>query len=277
MAIKGKGKSKRRGVAAAPKPVYVKPHRPLLARRGFQIGALAVIAVGAIVGVTLGLIAQHSSNQKKALNAAEASIVQRFGRAIDDSISGIGQPFQTQFRPFPDLTSDVSKLKAGTLTPADAIKEGDKWSAAALAAQTSIQKVPTATLIQGHADLVDLSDAQNMLVDALGVYQQTAEALKLTAEATGAQQAAMLAHTESLLGVSGRLFGDGYQKLINERNRFNLLIPTAPQPSPSVVIPIPSVSIGSPSPAVSPSAGTSPSGGAHGGRHTHGGKHKKKK
>ena len=156
MAIKGKGRSKRRGVASAPKPVYVKPKVPLLARRGFQVGVLVVIGVGAIVGVIIGLIVQHNNNEKAALEAQEKSIVQRFGRSMDDSLTGVGQPFQTQFQPFPDLTSDVTKLKSGELSDEDAVKEAEKWAKAAASAEQAVQAIPVANLIEGHPALIDL-------------------------------------------------------------------------------------------------------------------------
>jgi hypothetical protein len=266
MAIKGKGRSKRRGVAAAPKPVYVQAKRPILARRGFQIGALVVLVLGTAVGVVTGLLVEHHSNQQKALTAKETTIVSRFGHLIDGDLAGVGQPFQTQFQPFPELTADVAKLKSGQLTGADAVKEGRKWAKAAADAQTSIEQIQTAQMIQGHADLTDLSNAQTLIGDGLGVYQQAAVALRLTAQATGTQQKALLTHTNSLLAVAARVFGDGYQKLINERQKFNLLAPVTPtQPS---ILPssIPSI----PVPTVVPSASKTHSGGAH--KH----KHKKK-
>ena len=116
MAIKGKGRSKRRGVAAAPKPVYVQPKRPLFARRGFWIPAVAVIVIGTVAGVVTGLLIQHHNNQQKALKAKETSIVDRFGHSVDTDLAGVGQPFQTQFQAFPALTTDVTNLTSGKLT-----------------------------------------------------------------------------------------------------------------------------------------------------------------
>jgi hypothetical protein len=231
MAIKGKGRSKRRGVAAAPKPVYVQPKRPLLTRREVWIPALVIVVLGTIAGVFLGLRSEHHHNQQKALTARESSIVDRFGHTMDSDLAGVGQPFQTQFQAFPDLTTDVTKLQSGQLTPADAVKEGRKWSRLAAATQTSIEQIPTAQMIEGHADLVDLSNAQNGVADGLAVYQQAAEALKLAGKATGPLQKALVKHTQDLLATAQRVFNTGYQKLINERENFNLVAPVPPQPT----------------------------------------------
>src|SRR5438270_6632035 len=239
MAIKGKGRSKRRGVAAAPKPVYVQPKRPLFARRGFWIPAVAVIVIGTVAGVVTGLLIQHHNNQQKALKAKETSIVDRFGHSVDADLAGVGQPFQTQFQAFPALTTDVTDLTSGKLTAADAVKEGRKWSKAAADARASIEQIPTAQMILGHPDLIDLSTAQNLVADGLGVYQQAADALKLSGKATGPLQKELITHTQSLLAAAARVFDHGYQKLINERAKFNLVAPVNPsqQTSPPAAIP----------------------------------------
>ena len=122
MAIKGKGRSKRRGVAAAPKPVYVTPKRRFFVRRGFQIGFLIVLAVGAIAGVVTGLLIEHHNHQKAVLRGTEASIVARFGLQIDDNLTGVGQPVQTQFQPFPTLSTEPGQLKSGQLSAGKAVK-----------------------------------------------------------------------------------------------------------------------------------------------------------
>jgi len=225
MAIKGKGRTKRRGVAAAPKPVYVEPKRPFYARRRVQVG------LGTIAGVVTGLLIEHRSHQRAALRTTEASIVARFGLQIDDNLSGVGQPFQTQFQPFPTLSTDITQFKSGALSSPKAAQEGRKWSHEATTAQAGIQRIPTAQMIQGHADLVSLSDGQSLISDSLSVYQQVGEALRLASGATGAERSGLVDHAQALLATAARVFNDGYQKLINERARFGLLQPpaTAPQ------------------------------------------------
>ena len=265
MAIKGKGRSKRRGIATPPKPVYVQPKRPFYARRRVQVAFALVVGVGAIAGVVTGLLVQHHNNQKKALRATESSIVDRFGHAMDNDLSGVGQPFQTQFQPFPDLTSDVTNFKSGQLTAAKAKSEGSKWSRAAADAASGIRAIQTAQMIEGHADLVDLSDAQNLVVDALGVYRNAADALKLAAQATGGLRTQLIAHAQSLVTTASQIFNNGYQKLINERQRFGLLAPVNPTQQ---------AGLPTPSPATSAPAASGSGGGSKGS--TSSGKHKKK-
>ncbi|MFN2545053.1 MAG: hypothetical protein ABR600_10875 [Actinomycetota bacterium] len=237
MAIKGKGRSKRRGVAAAPKPAFVQPKRPLLSRRGFQIGVLAALVVITLASITAALIVKHNDNKKQALEDTERSIVQKFGAAVDNGLSPIGQPFETTFTPFPSLSPDVGSLQSGDLSSTDAIDKAGQYAQQAADAGAAIGKISVATLIEGHADLLTLSDSQTLLGDALELYGQVAQSFKLAAQAGGADQKRLIAHTQSLAAVASKIFSDGYQKLINERTRFDLLTPTNQQGAPTPAIP----------------------------------------
>jgi hypothetical protein len=243
MAIKGKGRSKRRGVAAAPKPAFVQPKKPLLARRGVQIGILVFIFVVAATSIAIALVVKHNHNKQVALKEAETQIVRQFGSAIDNAISGIGQPFQTTFNPFPTLATDLTDFQKGTLSDTDAASKADEYNTQAKDAATSIEQINTAQLIEGHADLLPLNDSQTMLGESLQTYEEVAHTLKLAAQTPpGVQRNALLRQVKRLNDLAARIFSDGYQRLINQRSRFNLLIPTTPTtqapPSPIVTVPI---------------------------------------
>ena len=82
MAIKGKGKTRRRTVAAGPKPVYVEPPKPPWRRRWVQLTALAVLIVGIAAGVMVALTHLgnvHQQQRAAARKAKEAAIVNQFG------------------------------------------------------------------------------------------------------------------------------------------------------------------------------------------------------
>ena len=228
MAIKGKGRSKRRGVAAAPKPAYVQVKKPLLARRGFQIGVLVAIALIALGSVAAALVVKHNANEREALKEEETSIVRKFAAAMNNSLSPIGEPFQTTFTPFPDLGKDIADLDSGKLKPDDAVDKAKDYAGGAQDAGTSVLQISTAKLIRGHPDLLTLNDAQTLVSRSLQVFEQVADSLKLAAEAGEDERADLIAHAQSLLDVANGMFSDGYQKLINEQARFDILIPTQP-------------------------------------------------
>src|SRR5919199_5305133 len=97
MAIKGKGKTRRRTVAAGPKPVYVEPPKPLWRRRWAQLTALAVVVVGIGIGVAAILIHQSNVHDKERARAArdqERAAVGEFGSQVDQAIQPVSQDFQ---------------------------------------------------------------------------------------------------------------------------------------------------------------------------------------
>src|SRR6266540_182460 len=65
MAIKGKGKTRRRTVTGGPKPVYVEPPRPLWRRRWFQLTTAAVVVVGVAVALTSSLLVKGANDRKQ--------------------------------------------------------------------------------------------------------------------------------------------------------------------------------------------------------------------
>src|SRR2546421_420969 len=133
MAIKGKGKSKRRGVAAAPKPVYVQPKRPILGRKGFWITVGAVAAVAAVVSITIALLVSHHHNHQaaasRALRQTETNIVKDFGTQLDNALTPVGQGSTlSSFQAFPSLASYISEFQKGTLKPAIVERQADAFA-----------------------------------------------------------------------------------------------------------------------------------------------------
>src|SRR5213078_1212157 len=109
MAIKGKGKTKRRGVGAAPKPVYVKPKKPILARRGFWfiVGGIALAAI--VISVVSAILVHNGNKEKAAKRVAETAIVRNFGTQLDNALTPVGQGSSlTSFQALPDLSAALS-------------------------------------------------------------------------------------------------------------------------------------------------------------------------
>jgi hypothetical protein len=222
MAIKGKGKSKRRGVSAAPKPVYVQPKRPILSRRGFWIGVGIVVVVAAVVSVTIALLVQHHNNQVEATKKAKATVVRGFGTKLDTAIASVGQGTETAFQAFPDLAGDLEKLKSGDLSDKDAIKAADDVTTKAASAAKAVQAIPASTLVGSYDDLQLLVSSQNQIAQALQLYGQVGAGMKLAAGTTGKERSALIANTQALLTTTNQIFGTGYGALVSLRVKFGV-------------------------------------------------------
>ena len=231
MAIKGKRKSKRRAVTTGPKPVYVPPKKPLLARRGLWITVGAVVLAGAVAGLVAGFMIKGSNDREQ----DEKQIVKRFGSRVDATVQSIGQPLGTSFRAFPSLAQDIGRLKKGELAPSEALTAGKTFGQQASTTYDELQNIPVASMVDGHSALGDLRDAHYELSEAMQIYEQAATSLRLAAEANGADRKPLIAHAEDLLVIASNTFSTGYDKLRVLRSEYGIPTTSAlPTPIPSV-------------------------------------------
>ena len=247
MAIKGKGKTRRRTVAAGPKPVYVEPPKPIWRRRWAQLTALAVVL--AAVGLTVALVLVHVGNvhhreQVNATREKERAIVGQFGSQVDQSLQPVTQAFQQTKVPFPDLTQQMGALKPGQALTKDFVQLARSSGILAGQAARAIDKIPASTLVSGHAALLPLIDSQDFLVQSLKVYGQAARAVVAAGKASGDARTSLLDQAKSLMPVGADLFNNGYQRLVNVRAKLGVTGAPAlpPQPSPPATSPPPSPS-----------------------------------
>jgi hypothetical protein len=237
MAIKGKGKSKRRGVATAPKPVLVQRKRPLLARRGLWITAGIVAFVAAAAGITLALlIGNHHKHQREARQAArraQTRIVREFGTQLDNALASVGKGSTlSSFQAFPTLGSTISEFGSGKLKPKVADDQADTVDKQASDAFAAVQKIDAAGLVGTHSELEGLVNGQGDVEHGLQLYQQVAASLKLATAATGKEQKQLVAHAGSLLSIANSVFTQGYQALVALRAKVGIVSLSPPSGVP---------------------------------------------
>ena len=246
MAIKGKGKARRRTVAAGPKPVYVEPPKPPWRRRWVQLTALAVLIVGIAAGVMVALTHLgnvHQQQRAAARKAKEAAIVNQFGSQVDSAVQAVSHRFQDSRTPFPELTQSASLAVFRATVKLAGF------------AQTNVQKIPGATLISGHPDLLPLLDTQNDLEQSIAVYQQAASSLLAADKVNGSARTALMTQAKNLLPIGASMFSNGYQKLINLRGQLGIQLPAQGPPQRAIPTP-PAVSA---TPSAKASGTTAPS------------------
>jgi hypothetical protein len=120
MAIKGKTKARsRRSVTPGPKPVYVVPKKRFLARRSVQFALLGLLVVGAIGGITYGLIHEHHQQQAQDLQQRLSDTIGSYKDQITAALtSDVGQPNQTTgFDVTPAALALIEPLKSGKNVP----------------------------------------------------------------------------------------------------------------------------------------------------------------
>jgi hypothetical protein len=261
MAIKGKGKARRRTVASGPKPVYVPPPKPFWRHPAFLTAVIAVVLAGIGFGTFAIVTHLHNQNVKEARRADRAKervIVTDFTAQVRQSLVAITKPELNTLVPFPELSDISAKIKEGKPLPDDLAGTGRDNAKLAGIASDRIEKIDVASLISGHPRLLPLIDAQTMLVQALKVYQQAGEMFREATKVTGDGRARLLSHAKDLLSVGSPLFRNGYQKIVNVESSLGI--------QPSQVPPTQPTPPASPTPTTSASA--TPSAKASGGKGT---------
>jgi uncharacterized membrane protein YgcG len=219
MAIKGKSKPRsRRAVTPGPKPVYVVPKKRLLARRGFQIGVLAVLVIGAAAGITYGLAHERSQQRVQELAQREQDTIGSYKTQIATVLgtSGLGQANQTNgFDVVPTAVSLLGQLDPSKAPPKGALTTAQDAESATKKAAAAIDAIDTTKLLGGKgfdATLVTtVQDSQTGMVNGLKLYEQIANTTALAIKASGSEQKDLVQVATNLIPTAKSLFDAGYQ------------------------------------------------------------------
>jgi hypothetical protein len=233
LAIKGKSKPRaRRAVTAGRRPVYVPVHRPLMRRRGFQVGVVVAVAVAAVAAIVYGFVYESRANHRKAAERALTGVSNAFTTAVSPTIQGIGQPRPPDaFTFLPGLKSDIQGLRAGSVKPAQAATDAKAFSKQASDAAAALAKVDPAKLISGKGveDRVfvrDLINAHFKMQNALSLAAEAADLLGQAAGAKGALADSLLGDANRVFATAETVFSDGYADWVNAQFSAGTFRPT---------------------------------------------------
>lgn len=236
MAIKGKGKTKSRPPARAPRPVPVVRKPPFFARRWVQlVGALLVgaIAVVVVVWATNGLRSSDAAEARAAEDANARRAIQEWQATVEGTLSKVGTPGAGpgQFVVLPTLAATVDTLAKG-----DADREAQETAAAAVPqideAATTLDGVDLPTLIRDKG--LDTTTANYVLnskarmLAGLRLFGRVA-AMITAATADDADPAvadALIAEAKELLPLATTGFDEGYSDYTSALASVGLLQPT---------------------------------------------------
>jgi hypothetical protein len=222
MAIKGKGKTRGRPPARAPRraPVEVKP--PLFVRRRVQVSAAFIaglLVLVAVVWVTNGLRQQRADDEA----ATEASEQRTAGQAWKSQVEGaLGKVGSLSPGVPPVLFSAVSGAIA-SLQKGDGPKDAaavlkDARSNAKLAIDP-LQSYDLVGQVGGKGMSTGQTDwflnSQTRFVQSLQLYQQAASLAALALEASGDQRTALADRAAALAASAAEILQNGWQDYQN--------------------------------------------------------------
>ena len=241
MAIKGKTKSKtKKAVTRGPKPTYVPVRKPFLARRGIQVGVLAMLFAVLAAGLWYGFAKQATRDREKAraaraaaLQAREASIVGQFVSQMDTALGpdvGSKLPPGDRFGAFPGLKTSIEDMVAGKGKQADAVSSAKAVVSTAPIAYKAIEAIGVAKLLGGKGFpaglIVSALDAQTKIGTALHLYEDAANLLLMAVAASGDQRTGLLASASSVLGTATSILDSGYTDYVNAQATAGVFNPT---------------------------------------------------
>jgi hypothetical protein len=249
MAIKGKGKTHRgRAVAPAPRPVIVTRKPPIWRRKSVVIPLIAIVVVGAAVGIYL---AMHAAG-KRSFRTEMREALSRYSNQLVVHIPSDRQSAggDTLFL-FPDASGDLDSLASGDTKPAESLKQASSLSGQASKALTAIQVIKVNGIIQQNFDVgvgstralgltrSTLRDAQFLIIQGLRGYERVFTLWKTAAQdnVDPAVRKQLVGEAQTLAADSERLFDEGWTRFVQVRHQAGLppvqVAQNNPSPPPS--------------------------------------------
>jgi len=220
MAIKGKGKTRTRQVARAPRrgPVEVKP--PFLLRRWVQVvgacvaGALIVMLV---IWVTNGLRADRAKSDATAQAGAQRAAGLKWKTEVEQQIGNAGGTVTpgspappTVFVPVSDAITGIQKGQAPS-GAGDALKKAQDQAKAASHALTTFALSDTVRSKGFDVGTVNyFLNSQQLMAQSFELYRQAAAIAAVALDAQGAQQKLLAKHAADLKASADQLFQQGW-------------------------------------------------------------------
>lgn len=221
MAIKGKSKPKtRRSVTPGPRPVYVAVKRPLVQRRGVQIGALAVVVLAALAAIAYGYVHERNASHQRAQEALLKSIASQYTVKVQGAIAGVGQAQAVSFTLLPDLKSQIDALRAGSASPRSVVKVAKDLRARAQGAADELGKIDAAAMIRGKGVedklfVDELINATIKMENGLRMDAVAAGVLEQAADAPADQVKPLLDRADEARQAAESLFESGFSNWVS--------------------------------------------------------------
>jgi hypothetical protein len=218
MAIKGKGKTKTKPVARAPRREPVAVKAPFFMRRWVQLiaagvagAAVVLVALWVMHGLDNDRAATRSTEQAKAKLAAG----QTWKSTVEGALASLGPPGQNGAPPtiFGDLDATLAALSKGKV-PKDADKGLKTTASNATTAASTIDGFDLAGTISGQGfigiEASQFTDSKSSLVEGLKLYEKAAEVARSAVEASGSLRGTLAKTASGIRDEASTLFQSGW-------------------------------------------------------------------
>jgi hypothetical protein len=220
MAIKGKGRTKTKQVARAPRREPVPVKAPFFTRRWVQVLGAAVAGAAVVLlvlWVVHGLNQDHTKAKLKAEAVTRLAAGQKWRVTVVPAVAAIGTPSRTGGAPtmFAQLNAVTTSLKSKKgKSPKNAKDVIAKAILGANSASTTLTAFDMPKTITGQGfDVLGrtlLADSQQLMVEGLKLYGESALVTKQALATTGATRRTLARTAESIRQSADALFATGW-------------------------------------------------------------------
>jgi hypothetical protein len=239
MAIKGKGRTKARQVAWAPRAAYTPPPVPWFARRWVQLTAvfvLGVLAVALFAWIRGNLEQEDRDRDRQRQRAAMRATMLSYQGRMTPVLGQVGQAQGQFLQAFPRLGQTIDAFEQGGANGASDKEASEAASSTQKTAATvagAMRKIDTASILQGHAGLPgtftrDVSASKSEMSHAITMYEQSAILFGMAIDASSAERKDLLSSAKELQTSADTLFLDGYNAYTNAQRAAGTFQPTQP-------------------------------------------------
>ncbi|MDP9329581.1 MAG: hypothetical protein M3P11_02905 [Actinomycetota bacterium] len=218
MAIKGKGKTKTKPVARAPRREPVAVKAPFFMRRSVQLVGAAVAGAAVVLVATWvmhGLNKDHAANRASDQAKTKLAAGQTWKSTVEGALTSIGPASQNGAPPpvFSELDTTLTALGKGDV-PKDADKSLKTAVSNATTAASTIDGFDLAGTITGKGFVVveatAFTDSKSSLVDALNLYEKAAEVARSAVTASGSLRKTLAKTASGIRDEASTMFQSGW-------------------------------------------------------------------
>jgi hypothetical protein len=223
MAIKGKGKTRGRQPARAPRRAPVEVKAPLFLRRGVQISVAAIagfLVMMLLVWVTNGLRQQRVNKQATKDASAQRAAAEKWQSTVEGTLGTLGAITPgTDPVLLSQIDTAITALQKGDAPPkgaAEALQTAQdqaKAAAVPLDAYGLVDQISSKGMSEGQVDW--FLNSQKRIVQALELYRESAALAVLSIDATGAQRRAIAARALDVKATADAILKDGWSDYQN--------------------------------------------------------------
>lgn len=219
VAIKGKGRTKSKQIARAPKPVAVPVKPPFFLRRWVQLTLTFAGGVGLVAFVVWfanGLREEREREAERAAARDRGAVVRQYQARVEAALQPVGQAQPpTGFAALPELTAGLEGLRSGDTEPEDVRDAARAAARTATRAAETLEEMDVDDLIrdQGFARYVVslFLSSQRRMVQGLRLYAEAARAVVEAAGADGPARDELVGVATGVADLAGEVFQDGYR------------------------------------------------------------------